>query len=145
VVAYCGVSSAGQKSDLDRQVAGVVRGAIVLGLTVAEVVTGVGSGLNGCRRKLYRVLSDPAVSVLVVEHRDRLARFGARHLQAALAACGRRLVVLDPEEATSDLVRDIAEVLTWMCVRLCGQRAAQNRAARAIAVAVAVATGGTTG
>jgi putative resolvase len=91
--------------------------------------------LNDRRRKLRRMLSDPAASVLVVEHRDRLARFGAEHLQGALASSGRRVVVLDPEGTTSDLVRDITEVLTWMCVRLYGQRAAKNRAARAIAVA----------
>jgi putative resolvase len=84
---------------------------------------------------LYRVLSDPAVSVLVVEHCDRLARLGVEDLQTALAASGRRMVVRDPEETTSDLVRDITEVLTWMCARLYGQRAAKGRAARAIAVA----------
>jgi putative resolvase len=135
VVAYCRVPSADQKPDLDRQVGRVVQGATALGLVVAEVVTEVGSGLNGRRRKLHRVLSDPAARVLVVEHRDRLARFGVEHLEAALAASGRRLVVLDLEETTSDLVRDITEVLTSMCARLYGQRAAKNRAARAIAVA----------
>jgi putative resolvase len=72
------------------------------------------------------VLSDPAVSVLVVEHRDRRARLGARHLQAALAASGRRLVASDWEETTSDLVGDITEVATFMCARLSGQRAAKN-------------------
>jgi putative resolvase len=81
------------------------------------------------------VLSELAVSVLVVEHRDRLARFGVEHLQAALAASGPRLVVRDSEESASDLVRDISEVLTWMCAWLYGQRAAKGRAARAIAVA----------
>lgn len=81
------------------------------------------------------MLSDLAASVLVVEHSDRLARFGVEHLEAALAASGRRLVVLDPEETTNNLVRDITEALTLMCARLCGQRAAKNRAARAIAVA----------
>ena len=86
------------------------------------------------------MLSDPAASVLVVEHRDRLARFGVEHLEAALAASGRRLVVLDPEETTSDLVGDITEVLTWTCARLYGQRAAKNRAARAIAVATGETT-----
>ena len=77
VVAYCGVSSADQKPDLDRQVGRVVQGATALGLAVAEVVTEVGSGLNGRRRRLHRVLSDPAASVLVVEHRDRLARLAS--------------------------------------------------------------------
>ncbi|MEU1036433.1 IS607 family transposase [Streptomyces mirabilis] len=136
-VAYCRVSSGDQKADLDRQVSRVVQGANGLGLAVAEVVTEIGSGLNGNRRKLHRVLSDPAVAVIVVEHRDRLARFGVEHLESALSASGRRLVVLDPQETTSDLVRDITEVLTSMCARLYGQRAAKNRAARAIAEATA--------
>ena len=135
VVAYCRVSSAEQKPDLDRQVARVVQGANALGLAVAEVVTEVGSGLNGRRRKLHRVLSDSCAGVIVVEHRDRLARFGVEHLEAALSASGRRLVVLDPQESTDDLVRDITEVLTSMCARLYGRRAAKMRAARAVAVA----------
>jgi putative resolvase len=135
VVAYCRVSSADQKADLERQTARVVAGANGLGLAVAEVVAEVGSGLNGRRRELHRLLSDPNAAVIVVEHRDRLARFGVEHLEAALSASGRRLVVLDPTEATDDLVRDITEVLTSMCARLYGRRAAKNRAARAVAVA----------
>ncbi|MFE9610381.1 IS607 family transposase [Streptomyces sp. NPDC006012] len=135
VVAYCRVSSADQKTDLDRQAARVVAGAKGLGLAVAEVVTEVGSGLDGRRRKLHRLLCDPDATVVVVEHRDRLARFGVEHLEAVLSASGRRLVVLDPTETTDDLVRDITEVLTSMSARLYGPRAAKNRAARALAVA----------
>ncbi|MFC5747957.1 IS607 family transposase [Actinomadura rugatobispora] len=135
VVAYCRVSSADQKPDLDRQVARVVTEAGKRGLPVGEVVTEIGSGLNGKRRKLHRVLADPKTSVIVVEHRDRLARFGVEHLQAALSATGRELVILDPEETTDDLVKDMTDVLTSMCARLYGQRAAKNRAARAIAAA----------
>ncbi|MEU9734828.1 IS607 family transposase [Streptomyces sp. NPDC048002] len=135
VVAYCRVSSADQKADLDGQAVRVVAGANGLGLAVAEVVTEVGSGLNGRRRKLHRVLSDPSAAVVVVEHRDRLARFGVEHLEAVLSASGRRLVVLDPTETADDLVGDITEVLTSMCARLYGRRAAKNRAARAVAVA----------
>jgi hypothetical protein len=40
----------------------------------------------GDRATLRKVLADPRVSGIVVEHRDRLARFGVEHLQAALAA-----------------------------------------------------------
>lgn len=135
VVAYCRVSSADQKPDLDRQVARVVTEAGKRGMPVGEVVTEVGSGLNGKRRKLHRVLADPKTAVIVVEHRDRLARFGVEHLQAALSATGRELVILDPEETTDDLVKDMTDVLTSMCARLYGQRAAKDRAARAIAAA----------
>ncbi|WP_326715073.1 IS607 family transposase [Streptomyces sp. NBC_01474] len=58
VVAYCCVSLADQKPDLDRQVARVVQGVTGLGLPVTEVVTEVGSGLSG--RRL--VVLDPAES-----------------------------------------------------------------------------------
>jgi putative resolvase len=68
----------------------------------------------------------------VVEHRDRLARFGVEYLAAALAAQGRRIVVVEKDEATDDLVRDMVEVLTSFCARLYGRRGARNRAMRAL-------------
>ena len=46
------------------------------GHAVGEVVTEVGSGLDGKRPKLRRILSDPSAGVVVVEHRDRLAWCG---------------------------------------------------------------------
>lgn len=102
VAAYCRVSSGDQKADLERQVARVVQGATGQGLAIADVVSEVGSGVSGRRRKLHRLLADPRVGTIVVEHRDRLDRFGVEHLEAALSATGRRLVVLDPAEAADD-------------------------------------------
>lgn len=69
--------------------------------------------------------------MIVVEHRDRLARLGVEHLEAALTAQGRRILVADPGETTDDLVRDMIEVLTLMCARLYGRRGARpGRCAR---------------
>jgi putative resolvase len=79
-VLYARVSSHDQRSDLDRQVARFAGWAAGQGLAVAEVVREVGSGMNGWRPKLRRVLSDPSVTVIVVEHRDWLARFGVEHI-----------------------------------------------------------------
>jgi putative resolvase len=59
---------------------------------------------------------------------DLLARFGVEHLDAALAAHGRRLVVTDPGETADDLVWDMIEVLTLMCARLYGRRGGQPAA-----------------
>lgn len=132
VVLYARVSSHDQRADLDRQVARLTRWATEQDLPVTQVVTEVGSGLNGKRPKLRRVLSDRDATVIVVEHRDRLARFGVEHLEAALSAQGRRIVVADPGETTDDLVRDMIEVLTSMCARLYGRRGARNRAMRAV-------------
>ena len=96
---YARVSSYDQRADLGRQVARLSGWAVASGHLVGEVVCEVGSGLNGKRPKLRRVLSDPAAAVIVVEHRDRLARFGWEHLEAALAAQGRRLLVADAGRA----------------------------------------------
>jgi putative resolvase len=73
--------------------------------------------------------------VIVVEHRDRLARFGVEHLEAALAAQGRRIVGADPGETTDDLVRDMIEILTSKCVRWYGRRGARHGAMRALTAA----------
>ncbi|WP_239395728.1 IS607 family transposase [Frankia sp. CiP3] len=132
---YARVSSADQKADLDRQVARVTAWAAGQNLPVGKVVTEVGSALNGHRRRFLALLRDPDVATIVVEHRDRFARFGAEYVEAALAAQGRRLLVVDPAEVDDDLVRDITEILTSMCARLYGRRAAANRARRAVAEA----------
>jgi predicted site-specific integrase-resolvase len=136
-VVYARVSSADQKADLDRQVARVTGWATGRGITVGRIVTETGSALNGERRKFLALLRDPSVSAIVVEHRDRFARFGAEYVEAALTAQGRKLLVMDPAEVDDDLVRDVTEILTSLCARLYGRRAAANRAARAVAAATA--------
>ena len=100
------------------------------GLSVDEVVTEVGSGLNAKRPRLARLLADGSVTRIVVEHRDRLARFGVEHLGAALSAQGRVILVVDEGEVDDDLVRDMTEVLTSFCARLYGAAGAQPSAAR---------------
>jgi predicted site-specific integrase-resolvase len=136
-VVYAWVSSADQRPDLDRQVARVAEWATGRHLAVDRVVTEVGSALNGHRRTFLALLRDPKVSTIVVEHRDRFARFGAEYVAASLVASGRRLMVVDPGEVDDDLVRDVREILTSLCARLYGRRAAANRAALAVAAATA--------
>ena len=137
VVVYARVSSHDQRSDLDRQVARLTQWATSSGHAIGEVVCEVGSGLSGARPKLRRILADPTATVIVVEHRDRLARFGVEYLEAALAAQARRVEVTDAGETTDDLVRDMIDVLTSMCARLYGRRGARNRAMRALTAAKA--------
>ena len=106
-------------------------------IPVDKVVTEVGSALNGHGRKFLALRRDPSVQRIVVEHRDRFCRFGSEYVKAALTAHGRKLVVVDSAEVDDDLVRDMAEILTSICERLYGKRAAQSRAKRAVAAAAA--------
>ncbi len=131
-VVYARVSSSDQKPDLDRQVSRVTQWCTDQGWAVGDVVTEVGSALNGHRRKFLALLRDKSATRIVVEHRDRFARFGSEYVNAALEADNRELVVVDPAEVDDDLVRDMTELLTSMCARLYGKRAASNRARRAV-------------
>ena len=111
------------------------------GSTVGRVGTETGSALTGKRGTFLALLRDRSVPVIVVEHRDRFARFAAGYVEAALAASGRGLLVADPAEVDEDLVRDVTEILTSVCARLYGRLygrgAAADRAARAVAAATA--------
>ena len=129
---YARVSSHDQKGDLDRQVARLSGWAAATGQPVVRVEAEVGSGMNGSRTKLRRLLADPKVTTVVVEHRDRLARMNAELVEAALSAHGRQMVVLDDGEVDADMVRDMTEVLTSFCARLYGRRSARNRAEKAL-------------
>lgn len=91
----------------DRQVARLSRWAAEAGGQVVRVEAEVGSAMNGSRSKVRRLLADPKVTVVVVEHRDRLGRMNTELVEAALAAHGRGLVVLDGGEVDEDLVGDM--------------------------------------
>lgn len=130
---YARVSSSDQRADLDRQVARLAAYAAEHQLRVVRIAAEVGSGMSGRRPQILRLLQDPAVGVVLVEHRDRLARMGTELVEATLGATGRRLLVMDPAELPDDLVRDMVEVLTSFCARLYGRRSARTRAARALA------------
>ena len=131
-VCYARVSSSDQKNDLQRQADRLKAFAVNLGVKDAQVVTEVGSGVNDKRRKLNRILADPTVGTIIVEHRDRLARVNAGLIESALEASGRRLIVVDGTELDDDLARDVIEVLTSFCARMYGRKSATRRAQRAL-------------
>src|ERR687887_295473 len=129
---YARVSAHDQRADLDRQVSRLTRWATTARAPVVRVEAEVASGMTGRRAKLRRLLADPAVTTVVVTHRDRLARLNAELVEAVLSAHGRRLVVLDDGEVTDDLIREMVEVLTSFCARRYGRRSARNRALKAV-------------
>ena len=81
------------------------------------------------------------MGTIIVEHWERLCRFGFEYIEAALSARGARILVVDDgevmdnSEVEDDLVRDATEVMTSLCARLYGKRSARRRAERAVAAA----------
>ena len=132
---YPRVSWHDQRSGRDGQGARLPARAANAGRPAVRAEAEAGSGMNGSRPKARRLLADPAVTVVVAGHRDRLGRTGTELAAAALSAHHRRLVVPGDSDGTGDLARDMAGVLTWFCARRCGRRPARNRAGKALGCA----------
>lgn len=130
---YARVSSSENKSNLDKQAERLTQYATAKGYTIHKVVKEVGSGLNDNRKKLNQVLSDKSFNILVVEHKDRLTRFGAKYIEILLTETDRRLEVVNgvPDDK-EDLMTDFASVITSFCARLYGMRRAKRKTEKLI-------------
>jgi predicted site-specific integrase-resolvase len=128
VALYARVSSADQCSDLDRQIGRLQDYAIAKGYKVEKVVSEIASGLNDHRPKLTALLADKAIGLIVVEHRERLTRFGFNYIDTLLSAQGRAVEVIFPNETKDDLVQDFIAIITSMCERIYGRRGNKRRA-----------------
>jgi predicted site-specific integrase-resolvase len=113
-------------------VARLVAFAAKNGFRMTKVVSEIGSGLNGHSKGLIAILRSPEYGTIIVEQRDRLVRFGSEYIEAALAASGRRLVVVEPGEVKDDLLEDMIDVLRGFCAWLYGCRSARRRAEKAV-------------
>jgi len=130
VALYARVSSAEQKEDVTRQLHRLRDYAAARGYQVVSEVTEIASGLNDERPKLTQLLTDAQVGVIVVEHRDRLTRFGYGYIAALLEYEGRRVEEIYPSDSGEDLVDDFVAVITSMAARIYGRRNAKQRAAQ---------------
>jgi putative resolvase len=128
IAIYARVSSAENKNNLDSQAERLAAYCAARGYQVAKVVKEVGYGINDARPKLLALLADQSIGLIVVEHKDRLTRFGFRYLDTLLTTQGRALeVVNQAENGTEDLLADLTAIVYSFCARLYGQRRAKRK------------------
>jgi predicted site-specific integrase-resolvase len=95
---------------------------------VAMVVKEIASGVNDRRPKLLSLLKDTSITRIVVEHRDRLTRFGSHSIDALFTVQGRTIEVVNPaQNDTEELRADLTSILYSFCARLYGQRRAKRQ------------------
>jgi len=134
IVIYTRVSAAENKGNLEGQAKRLLDYCAAKGYRVAAVVNEIGSGVNDARPKLLKLLTDPAVSLIVVEHKDRLTRFGFNYIEQLLALQGRKIEVINlAENGKEDLIQDFVSIVTSFCARLYGQRRSKRKTERIIA------------
>jgi len=133
VVIYARVSAAENKANLNSQAERLQAYCAAKGWAVSQVVKEIGSGVNDERPKLLKVLTNASARVIVVEHKDRLTRFGFHYLEALLLMQGRRIeVVKEAENGRDDLMQDFVSIITSFCARLYGQRRSKRKTERLI-------------
>ena len=129
-IVYCRVSSSQNKANLDTQAERVCAFCNAKGWVVNEVVKEVGSGLNDTRKGLLRIITDPSVARVVVEHKDRLTRFGFNYLNSLFR--GEIVVINEAKEDRDDLMGDFVAIITSFCSRLYGLRRNKRRTEKLI-------------
>lgn len=129
-VVYARVSSPEQrKTNLETQAERLTQFAIANGWVVDKVIKEVGSGLNDERKKLTELLlSDEPIARIIVEHKDRLTRFGFNYLEILAKKQGFEIIVVNPTVTDQDdLMQDFASIITSFCARLYSRRRAKRR------------------
>ena len=119
---------------MDRQADRLEAFCAAHGFVVARIVKEIGSGVNDTRPKLVGLLEDRSYDVLVVEHKDRLTRFGFRYIETCLRLTGRSVLVInEANNDKDDLMEDFVAVITSFCARLYGQRRSRRKTERIVA------------
>ena len=134
-VVYARVSSSEQrKTNLETQAEQLTQFAIANGWVVDKVIKEVDSGLNDERKKLTDLLrSDTKIDRIIVEHKDRLTRFGFNYLQILADKMGFEIIVVNPTMTDNeDLMQDFASIITSFCARLYSRRRAKLQAEKII-------------
>ena len=124
-VVYARVSSSENKNNLEAQADRVSAFCSAKGWVVNEVVKECASGLNDQRPKLLGVLSSGKATRIVVEHKDRLTRFGFEYIKTLFQ--GAVVVVNEVVEDEADLMQDFVSLVTSFCARLYGRRRSRRR------------------
>lgn len=129
-VVYSRVSSSQNRNNLESQSRRIQDFCSAKGWVVKKVVEECASGLNDNRPKLNKILSDKNVTRIVVEHKDRLSRFGFNYIK--LLFHGEIVVINETDEKENELVEDLVSIITSFCARIYENRRSKRKTEKII-------------
>jgi len=128
VVTYARVSSSENKDNLKTQSERLICFCNANGWQTHENIAEIGSGINDNRKKLLKVFQDGMATKLIVEHKDRLTRFGFRFIKELCDKFGCELIVINEVQGEKeDIIEDFVSIITSFCSRLYGQRRSKRK------------------
>ena len=132
-IVYARVSTNEQKKDLEGQAKRCIDFANANGLSVNKVVKEIASGLNDERPKLNDLLNDENITTIIVEHKDRLTRFGFNYIKTLLEQRPCNILVVNTVDTEKeDLMQDFISVITSFCARIYSKRRTKKQVEKII-------------
>lgn len=123
IATYARVSSSQNKKNLETQQTRLINYANAKGYKTTSNVKEIGSGLNDDRPKLTKLLQDKDIDIILVEHKDRLTRFGFNYIEKLMETQNRKIEVINNlEDDKEDLIQDFVSIITSFCARIYGKR-----------------------
>lgn len=125
---YARVSSNEMKENLIRQQNRLEEFAVANNFNIVKSVKEIGSGMNDSRPKLISLLEDENWNTLIIEHRDRLTRFGYNYIESLLKTKNKRIITIHKtNEDKKDLMEDLISIIYSFSARMYGLRRKKNK------------------
>lgn len=128
IVTYARVSSSENRTNLETQSKRLIDFCNANGWQTHENVAEIGSGLNDNRSKLNKLLESRKPTKLIIEHKDRLTRFGFNYISILCKHIECELYIINNvADDKEDLVQDFTSIITSFCARIYGQRRTKRK------------------
>lgn len=135
VVLYARVSSSENKTNLESQLERLRLFASAKGYQIVKEIKDIGSGLNDNRSKLNELFEKELnnFEILLVEHKDRLTRFGFNYIDILLKSHNKKIEVINlVDNNKEELIQDFVSVITSFCARIYSQRISKRKVEKLI-------------
>lgn len=127
VVTYARVSSSENKINLESQSQRLIQFCNAKGWTTSENIQEIGSGLNDNRKKLLKVFQENKATKIVVEHKDRLTRFGFNFVTELCNKFGCEIIVINNVDGQEDVIQDFVSIITSYCAKIYGKSRSKRK------------------
>ncbi|MBY9006420.1 MAG: IS607 family transposase [Candidatus Lokiarchaeota archaeon] len=130
---YYRVSSSIQKDNLECQLERLTSFALSNGFIIEGIYKDIVSGMNFKRRGLLKLLKycqKQRISTVIIEYKDRLARFGVDLLREFLSSFGTELLIVNATNSNykQEIIDDMIAIIIHFSSRLYGKRKGRNKA-----------------
>jgi putative resolvase len=131
-VVYCRVSSTNQRKDLSSQKNFLIDFTKNMGLSVDEIYTDIGSGMNFKRKNFLRLIkevNEGKIESITIAHKDRLCRFGFELIEFMCEDNNVKINIINDDRLSpeQELCQDLTSIIHVFSSRLYGLRKYKNK------------------